>query len=97
MFLGRVVADGEPLWLDDDRAWALALLDVEANACPDCGQPWHEATDKDNEFAYRAELIRCHACTTSATSVRAYQDKNGSADGLHVHIERPREVSRGHS
>ncbi|MFE7509755.1 hypothetical protein ACFU8I_00715 [Streptomyces sp. NPDC057540] len=97
MFLGRVVADGEPLWLDEDRAWALALLDVEANQCPDCGQPWDEATDKDNEFAYQAQLILCHACTTSAKTVRSYQDKNGSADGLHVHIERPREVRHGHA
>ncbi|WP_375847165.1 MULTISPECIES: hypothetical protein [Bacillus] len=88
MFMGRVVADGEPLWLPEDRAWALALLQVEADACPDCGQPWGEATDKANEFAYRAELIRCHACTTSASAVRAYQDKGGASEGLHVHLER---------
>ncbi|MFB7446859.1 hypothetical protein ACFC01_53105, partial [Streptomyces mirabilis] len=60
----------------------------EADACPDCGQPWGEATDKANEFAYRAELIRCHACTTSASAVRAYQDKGGASEGLHVHLER---------
>ncbi|MFD9405398.1 hypothetical protein ACFWA4_42115, partial [Streptomyces sp. NPDC060011] len=88
VFMGRVVADGEPLWLPEDRAWALALLQVEADACPDCGQPWGEATDKANEFAYRAELIRCHACTTSASAVRAYQDKGGASEGLHVHLER---------
>ncbi|MFB7360495.1 hypothetical protein [Streptomyces gardneri] len=88
VFMGRVVADGEPLWLPEDRAWALALLQVEADACPDCGQSWGEATDKANEFAYRAELIRCHACTTSASAVRAYQDKGGASEGLHVHLER---------
>ena len=88
VFLGRVVADGAPLWLEEDRAWALALAQVEADACPECGQPWAEATDRDNEFAYKAELIRCHACTTSAMTVQAYQDKNGSSHGMHVHIER---------
>lgn len=86
--MGRVVEQGEPLWLPEDRAWALALLNVEGDCCPECRQPWGEATDKANEFGYRAELIRCHACTTSAKAVKAYQDKGGSADGLHVHLER---------
>jgi hypothetical protein len=86
--MGRVVADGEPLWLDEDRAWAFALLDVEADACPECGQPWGEATDPDNEFAYKAHLVKCHACGTSAKAVKAHQDNRGNTDGLHVHIER---------
>ncbi|MEU7384010.1 hypothetical protein AB0A91_29295 [Streptomyces sp. NPDC042207] len=88
MFLGRVVQEGEPLWLPEDRAWALALLQVEADVCPDCGQPWGEATARENEFEFKAELIRCHACTTSAKAVKAYQDKGGASEGLHVHIER---------
>jgi len=88
VFLGRVVAEGEPLWLPDDRAWARALAEVEADACPDCGQRWGEATAKENEFAYDAHLIRCHACAASAAVVRARQDKGGSTDGLHVHLER---------
>jgi hypothetical protein len=29
----------------------------------------------------------CHACATSAKTVRAHQDNKGSADGLHVHLE----------
>ncbi|MFJ2007412.1 hypothetical protein [Streptomyces chartreusis] len=86
--MGRVVADGEPLWLSEDRAWALALAEVEANACPECGQPWSEATDPDNEDAYKAHLVRCHACSTSAKRVKAHQDNGGDTDGLHVHIER---------
>ncbi|MEU3252869.1 hypothetical protein [Streptomyces sp. NPDC006997] len=88
VFLGRVVADGEPLWLEEDRAWALALTQVEADICPDCGQPWAEATSTDAEFAYRAELIRCHACTASAQAVKAYQDQGGASEGLHVHLTR---------
>lgn len=86
--MGRVVREGEPLWLPDDRAWAVALLHIEADSCPECHQPWGEATDKGNEFSYRAELIRCHACTTSASAVRTYQDKGGKPEGLHVHLER---------
>ncbi|MEU9405032.1 hypothetical protein AB0E08_04890 [Streptomyces sp. NPDC048281] len=88
MFLGRVVAEGEPLWLPEDRDWALALAAVEADTCPDCGQPWSEATAEENEFGYRAELVRCHACTASAAAVTAYQDKGGKREGLHVHLTR---------
>ena len=88
--MGRVVAEGEPLWLPEDRYWALALLEVEADACPECGQPWAEATAAENEFEYTAELVRCHACSTSAKRVRAHQGKNGegSTDGLHVHVRK---------
>jgi hypothetical protein len=88
--MGRVVAEGEPLWLDEDRAWALALLDVEADACPDCGQRWSEATALDGEDAYKADLVKCHACAISAKAVRAHQDGKGDTDGLHVHVERDR-------
>lgn len=86
--MGRVVAEGEPLWLPEDRYWALALAEVEADACPECGQQWSETTDPVNEFAYKAQLIKCHACGTSAKTVRAYQENKGSTDGLHVHIEK---------
>jgi hypothetical protein len=92
--MGRVVADGEPLWLPEDRNWALALLEVEADACPECGQPWSEATDAQSEEGYTAHLVRCHACTASAQRVRAYQDRNASTDGLHVHLEK-RTTRRG--
>jgi hypothetical protein len=90
VFLGRVVAEGEPLWLDEDRYWALALAEVEADSCPDCHQPWGEATSADNEGAYKAHLVRCHACAMSAKKVRAHQDAKGDVDGLHVHVERDR-------
>lgn len=90
VFMGRVVAAGEPLWLAEDRAWSLALLEVEADACPECGQPWGEATDPANEFEYTAELVVCHACSASAKRVRSHQDRNGerSSDGLHVHVHK---------
>ena len=87
--MGRVVREGEPLWLPEDRAWSLALLHVEADTCPQCHQPWGEATAREAEEGYRAELVRCHACTASAQAVKAYQDRNkGSSEGLHVHLER---------
>lgn len=77
---------GEALWTDEDRAWALALLQVEADSCPDCGQPWSETSSIDNEYHYRAELHRCHACAAGAKAVAAFQNKRGDMSGLHVLI-----------
>jgi hypothetical protein len=79
---------GEPLWLEDDRAWALALQVVEADVCPDCRQPWSEATSKDNEYAWRAELARCHACAAAARATGEFQSSGGDMRGLHVHVSR---------
>ena len=79
---------GEALWTEEDRAWALALLQVEADSCPDCGQPWSEASAVDNEYAYSAELHRCHACSTGARAVSAHQRNNGDPAGIHVLISK---------
>lgn len=88
IFLGRPwPASGDPLWTEEDRGWALALAEVEADQCPDCGQPWSEATDAKNEFAYKPTLIICHACAASAKAVRVHQDGKGTTDGLHVHLD----------
>ncbi|MFG2400776.1 hypothetical protein [Streptomyces lydicus] len=77
---------GEVLWTDEDRAWALALAEVERDCCPDCGQPWTEAADEKNEFAYKAELLRCHACATGARESHRYQRAGGDDRGIHVSI-----------
>ena len=83
---------GEPLWLDDDRDWVLALLDLEADACSGCGQPRSESMDRDGEFAYVAEPIRCHACAALARASRDFTESNPTAgDGLNFTVRR-REV-----
>jgi hypothetical protein len=74
------------LWTAEDRAWAMALLTVEAENCPECGQPWVESSNPDNEFAYDAHVLRCHACTTSAKTRDAFEKRNGDARGMHVLI-----------
>jgi len=38
------VGEGEPLWLDEDREWALALQAYEASLCNGCGQPLSQTT-----------------------------------------------------
>lgn len=84
--MGRVVAPGEPLWLPEDRAWALALAEVERDSCPDCGQPWSEASKAENEDQYDAEVLRCHACVAGARRAHQFQESGGDARGLHVSI-----------
>lgn len=51
------------MWTDDDRTWAVALLDEEAEQCGGCGAPLAETTDPDNEYRYVTSIIRCHRCT----------------------------------
>ena len=74
MFLGRVVGEGEPLWLEDDRAWAMALLEVEADTCSGCGNPLSETTAfifdakgrKVPAHTYAASRFVCAACDVIA-------------------------------
>lgn len=62
--MGRVVRPGEPLWTQEDSSLAVALTIAEATTCSGCGQDRRESTEKENEFAYEIEAIRCHACAT---------------------------------
>jgi hypothetical protein len=64
--------------------------EVEADACPDCGQPWSEATDPDNEFAYTAHLVRSATpARRPRRRVRPTRTRNGeTSDGLHVHVQK---------
>lgn len=74
MFLGRVVAKGEPLWLDEDRDWALALLEVEADRCDGCGQQRSESMSIEADSGYRAEKARCHSCKAIAEASERWAD-----------------------
>lgn len=63
MFLGRVVKEGESLWLPDDRGYAIALHRVEADMHHDCGQPWSESMDPENADRYTVDTLgACAAC-----------------------------------
>lgn len=78
MFLGRVVQPGEPLWLEEDRSWAMALAELEADLCPNgCGQPLSESTAAGMDEAYDAKPIQCHAC---AARDRRMEGRNGHGE-----------------
>jgi hypothetical protein len=95
--MGRVVAEGEPLWLDEDRAWALALLEVEADSCPECHQPWVKPPTQERVRLHRPPrpLPRLRHVREDGTGPPGQEQ--GRPDGLHVHVERDKTgVNRGH-
>lgn len=68
---------GEPLFLDDDRDAAIALVIDERESCPGCGEPLDVSTDPQSEDAYRADAVRCHACAAQAAAGRGPSDSTG--------------------
>ena len=51
------------MWLDDDRAYAYALADIEDEKCPGgCGQPLHESTAFGADDDYDVKVTTCFAC-----------------------------------
>ena len=58
------ITEVEPEWTDAERSWAIALMQVEADSCPGCGEPLSETTQPDAEDGYTVDApTRCHACT----------------------------------
>jgi hypothetical protein len=74
------------LWLDEDREWAMALVDIEADTCHGCGQPRTESLDPANEGHYSASPHRCHACAAMSRAVRAWSDAGGTTDGVTFYV-----------
>ena len=62
VYRGRIVALGEAQWLEGDYQ-AAALWQARENArCTGCGLDLRETTKAENDDAYTAKGIRCHAC-----------------------------------
>ena len=70
VFLGRVVAPGEPLWLDDDRRAALEWQEYKKSLCPGCNRPRSESFAVEMDDRYDVTPLQCHAC--AARDRRAY-------------------------
>ena len=83
MFLGRVVTPGEPLWIDEDRAYALALLSYEADQCSGCGGRRSQTTDPAMDGHFKATPIRCFGCEAVA---KASKNPDLNPDGLYYAV-----------
>lgn len=80
--LVRSITETEPEWDDDERGWAYALADVEAEMCPGgCGQPVAESTAVGADDDYDVKFIQCHACATRA---RRQEDRDNQGELLVV-------------
>lgn len=93
VFLGRVVAPGEPLWLEDDTVAALEWIDYLASLCKGCGQPLAECMDEANDGRYETVPVHCFACAARdaenrdvAKARRSESYGEGSFDGLYVGV-----------
>jgi predicted Fe-S protein YdhL (DUF1289 family) len=63
VFLGRVVAPGEPQWTDEDKLAALEWHARQKMLCPGCGRPRDESFDPSMEDHYEVTVLRCHSCS----------------------------------
>lgn len=42
----------------------------------------------DNETAYEAVTVRCHACAEQATKAAAFSENGGDLEGLYFGVQR---------
>lgn len=72
------------VWTEEDRRWAFALLEEEAEECPGCRGQLKETTDPENEFRYEVEAIRCHKCKTQQKLIGLYSRPPNDPTGILV-------------
>jgi hypothetical protein len=78
----RAVTETEPEWDEEQRGWAYALADIEADLCPGgCGQPLVESTAVGADDDYDVRFIQCHACAARA---RRTEDRDSQGELLVV-------------
>ncbi len=68
---------GEPLFTDEDRDWAVALIVDERESCPGCGEPLAISTAAESEEQYHADALRCWGCVAQARAGRDVDDPTG--------------------
>lgn len=80
VFLGRVVAEGEPLWLPADREAVLEWQAYQKSLCSGCKRPRSESFDIAMDDHYDVHALQCHAC--AARDRRAYNRSRERDDGV---------------
>lgn len=59
-----------------------------------CGHPLSVTMKPDNQFAYEAEPVRCHACAAQQRAAKQFADDGGDQAGLLLRMVRfPSELS----
>lgn len=49
--------------------------------CGGCGHPLEVSTAKENQLAYAAEIVRCHACAAKERAAKKFADDGGDSAG----------------
>ena len=77
IFTGRPTpAPGEPLFLEEDTAVAIALAEEERDTCPACGMPKVWCRDPANQFGvFEAVEEQCHVSYAIAAHRKATADR----------------------
>jgi hypothetical protein len=88
VFLGRIVADGEPLWLPEDAQAVLDYFREESLTCPGCGLPRDETMTPEAEDHYRSRAMRCHACAARERATSKFDDRPHESAGLYFTVEK---------
>ena len=66
---------------------ALEWQDWKQSLCAGCGLPRHETMHPDNERAYDAEPLKCHACAARERKGKAINgQENFDASGIYVAV-----------
>jgi len=66
---------GEPLFTDEDTAYAIALAEEEAATCSSCGLLKVVCRDPEYQFAFEVHEEQCHATYALADRQRTWQDR----------------------
>lgn len=93
VYSGRVVADGEPDWLPEDRDVVAVWQAEEALRCSDCGT--YEWEWEDDEFAYLPDHWTCLGCLYREQHSKQLGDSNQRLHGVKVALFRERSLHGG--
>ncbi|MEV4437481.1 hypothetical protein AB0K09_00440 [Streptomyces sp. NPDC049577] len=74
--MGRTVAPGEPVWLEDDTMLAVEWQRLQDETCPGCGHLLSESMDEATE--YDVQSLTCFACQAKDQTERALAAKENA-------------------
>ena len=82
VFLGRVVAAADPLWLPEDLEAALEWQELQAYLCSGCGHDKRDTMNEDHAHEWVVVPLTCHACAARDRENRvAAQEKQAGKFG----------------
>lgn len=76
----------DPVWDDDDAAFALAWHEYQRTLCLGCGRPLDECMAGGWDQAYVGKVEICHACREAELTRKAYLEGKGPPAGMHVRL-----------